>query len=220
MDFFAVKADGVYNLTTAGYVALAALIVVILVCAAIFNRKKDKKRMDTKQLVFCAIAIALAMVTSNIKLFAMPFGGSVTLCSMMFISLIGYWYGLGTGIVTGVAYGVLQLVIDPYIISLPQMIIDYFLAFGCLGLSGLFSKKANGMIPGYLVGVLGRFVCSALSGLIFFASYADAYNMSPLAYTVVYNGAYLGAEAAITIILMFIPPVASGLKQIKRMTEE
>lgn len=218
MEFFAVKsAKGVYNLTTAGYVGLAAVIILLLLGAAFLNRKRERKRMDTQQLVFSAIAVALATVTSMIKIFDMPFGGAVTLLSMMFIGLIGYWYGLSTGLMTGVAYGVLQLVIDPFIISLPQMILDYFLAFGALGLSGLFSKKANGLIPGYLVGVFGRFVFSTMSGVIFFASYADAYHMNPLVYSAAYNGAYMGAEAAITIIILALPPVAKGLRHVKNM---
>lgn len=73
-------------------------------------------------------------------------GGSVTLFSMLFICCIGYWYGLRTGIMTGVAYGLLQLISDPYIISLPQMITDYILAFGALGLSGIFCNKKNGLV--------------------------------------------------------------------------
>ena len=85
-------------------------------------------------------------------------GGSVTLFSMLFICCIGYWYGLRTGLMTGVAYGLLQLISDPYIISLPQMITDYLLAFGALGLSGLFCNKKYGLIKGYIAGVLGRYL--------------------------------------------------------------
>ena len=55
---------------------------------------------------------------------------------------------------TGVAYGLLQMLIDPYIMTLPQLLLDYILAFGVLGLSGLFSNKKHGLFLGYLVGVL------------------------------------------------------------------
>lgn len=60
---------------------------------------------------------------------------------MLFLVLIGYWYGLRAGLMTAIAYGFLQLVSDPYIISIPQMLVDYIFAFGALGLSGLFSKS-------------------------------------------------------------------------------
>ena len=86
------------------------------------------------------MAIAAAFVTSEIKLFHLPFGGSITLFSMLFLVLIGYWYGLRAGLMTAIAYGFLQLVSDPYIISIPQMLVDYIFAFGALGLSGLFSS--------------------------------------------------------------------------------
>ena len=81
------------------------------------------------------MAIAAAFVTSDIKLFHLPFGGSITLFSMLFLVLIGYWYGLRAGLMTAIAYGFLQLVSDPYIISIPQMLVDYIFAFGALGLS-------------------------------------------------------------------------------------
>ena len=62
----------------------------------------------------------------------------VTLLSMLVICLPGYWFGAAVGIATATAYGLLQLIIEPYIISIPQLIVDYFLAFGALGLSGFF----------------------------------------------------------------------------------
>ena len=133
---------------------------------------------------------------------------------MFFVTLIGYWYGPAVGIMAGVAYGLLQMILDPYIISLPQMLIDYPFAFGALGLSGLFSEKKNGMIIGYIVSVFGRFVFAVLSGVIFFGMYAPE-GMSPLVYSVSYNGAYLAAEAAITIILLCVPAVRKALATVK-----
>ena len=157
-----------YALTGLGYGALVALMIVLLLLACFLS---GEKKIKTKQLVFSAVAMALAMITSFLKLFDAPMGGSVTLFSMLFICCIGYWYGLRAGLMTGVAYGLLQLISDPYIISLPQMITDYLLAFGALGLSGLFCNKKNGLIKGYIAGVLGRYFFAFLSGLIFFASY-------------------------------------------------
>ena len=100
------------------------------------KEKKEKKKMGTKQLVFCAMAVALAMVTSMLKVYSFPFGGSITLFSMLFICFVGYVYGPATGILTGAAYGVLQFIIEPYIYFPLQVLVDYPLAFGVLGLSG------------------------------------------------------------------------------------
>lgn len=206
-----------YQLTTAGYTALVLIMLAILLLACFLGNSLSKPHFSARQLAFSAIAIALAMVTSYIKLFKLPMGGSVTLLSMLFICLIGYWYGLRAGLMTAIAYGFLQLISDPYIISFPQMLVDYIFAFGALGLSGLFSKSKNGLIKGYLAGVLGRYFFSFLSGMIFFGIYAADYGMSAPVYSLVYNGAYLSAEAVITIIILCLPPMKRAMVQLKNM---
>lgn len=173
----------------------------------------------TKKLVFSAMAIALALVTSYIKVIKMPMGGSVTLFSMFFVCLIGYWFGAKVGILTGIAYGLLQFIVDPYVLSIPQVIIDYPLAFGALGLSGFFSNKKHGLQFGYIAGVLGRFVFAVLSGVIFFGMYAPE-GMNPLIYAIIYNGAYLGLEGVITLILLSLAPVANALTNVKTLANQ
>lgn len=207
-----------YQLTTAGYTALVLCMVVILLAGcAIFGKGK---KLTAKQLAFSAMAIALAMVTSMLKVVNMPMGGSVTLFSMLFIVLIGYWYGLGAGLTTAIAYGILQLIIDPYIISFPQMLLDYVFAFGALGLSGIFSKSKYGLIKGYLAGVLGRYFFTFLSGWIFFATYTPEFFNSAVVYSLAYNGAYIGLEALITMILIALPPVNKALGYVKEIAEK
>ena len=220
------EAGNYFELTGAGYGALIAVMVIILVAACFLSGQKRREgeeeksgRFDTRQLVFSAMAMALAMVTSTIKIIDMPMGGSVTLFSMLFICLIGYWYGLRSGLMTAVAYGFLQLITNPYIISIPQMLTDYIFAFGALGLSGIFCKSKYGLVKGYLVGVLGIFFFTFLSGMIVFGSYASSYNMTAPVYSFVYNGAYLGMEALISVMLVLLPPVAKGLDKIKEMAQ-
>ena len=203
--------DTTYNLTSAGYTGLIILFIALLLLgAAIFG---NKKKMSTKQLVFSAMAIALATVTSMIKLFEMPMGGSVTLFSMLFIVLIGYWYGLGGGLTVAIAYGVLQLLLDPYILSFPQMLVDYILAFGALGLAGIFHNSKHGLIKGYIVAVLGRYFFAFLSGWIFFGMYAPE-GQNVLVYAAVYNGLYLVPEAIICIALAMVPQIRQLAKRL------
>lgn len=221
MSFFAVPIvdewGTSYQLTTAGYSVLVALmVVVLLVGCALFG---GKKQMSAKQMSFAAMAIALAMVASMLKIWKMPMGGSVTLFSMLFITLIGNWYGLGMGLSTALAYGILQLVVDPYIISFPQMLLDYLFAFGALGLAGLFSNSKNGLLKGYIVAVCGRFVFSTLSGYIFFPTFMPEFFDSAIIYSICYNGAYLGAEALLTIVVMMLPPVKKALMHVKTIAE-
>lgn len=174
------------------------------------------KTTHSKRLVFCAMAIALSMVTSMIKIYSFPFGGSVTLCSMLFICLIGYIYGPSTGILTGIAYGILQFIIEPYIYSPIQVLVDYPFAFGALGLSGLFAQSKWGLVKGYLLGILGRYFFSIISGWIFFGEYAwEGWNALP--YSMVYNGCYIFSEALITVIILLLPAVSKGLSQVKVM---
>ena len=221
LNFFAVPITDewgtTYQLTTAGYTALVLIMIAILLLACYIGGSAKKPGFSTRQLVFSAMAIAVATVTSFIKLLDMPMGGSVTLLSMLFICLIGYWYGVRAGLMTAIAYGFLQLIIDPYIMSLPQMLVDYIFAFGALGLSGVFSGSKNGLIKGYVLGVLGRYFFSFLSGMIFFGIYAADYNMSAPVYSLVYNGAYLGAEAVLTIVILALPPIKKVMGQLKAM---
>ena len=114
-----------YILQPAGYGLLALLLIGLLLSIRLFGKNESSVPMKTKQLVFCAVSIALATVTSFIKLASLPFGGSITLFSMFFVSLIGYFYGTKTGLITGVAYGVLQLITGPYIYAPLQVIFDY-----------------------------------------------------------------------------------------------
>lgn len=174
---------------------------------------------NVKKLAFCAMALALGTILSNLKLFSFPWGGSITLLSMLVLCLPGYFFGLGAGIITGVAYGALQLLIDPYVISPIQLVVDYFLAFSALGLSGLFANAKGGLIKGYLAGVLGRYVFAVLSGWIFFGTYAWE-GWPALPYSLVYNGIYIFAEAGITLVILAIPAVHKMMGKLKITANE
>jgi len=217
LNFFATKIidpewGDYYELTIWGYMALIVLLLLVLFATAFLSRKH---KLSVKQLVFCAMAMALGTVASMLKIWPMPMGGSVTLLSMLFISLIGYWYGLRTGMMTAIAYGLLQLIIDPYVISLPQLFFDYIFAFGALGLSGIFTSSKNGLYKGYIASILGRFVFSFISGMAFFGSSASGYGMSVPVYSFCYNGAYIFSEAILTLIVLALPPVKNALQKIK-----
>ncbi len=224
--------EDVFQLTTLGMVLVAALIIILIALAIwLFSRKKtaselpasaqnSTKKIAVRQLTFSAMAMALAMLLSNVKLLDLFAGGSATLCSMFFITLIGYFYGVGAGLLTGLAYGLLQFVIDPVFYTLPQLLVDYPLAFGALGLSGLFSNRKWGLQAGYVVGILGRFVFSWFSGILFFASYAESYHMPPALYSFYYNGSYIAVEGVITLIIISLPPVRKGLDAIRRIVAE
>lgn len=218
-----------YVPTTLGNTLLFVILAALLAGAVVFagkyaasqkaeseNTAGKNSRLTVKQLVFCAMSIALGTILSEIKIIDFPWGGSATLLSMLVICLPGYFFGLGAGLMTGVAYGVLQLLVDPYVLFPIQLIVDYLLAFGALGLSGLFANKKNGLIKGYLTGILGRYLFAVISGWIFFGEYAwEGWPVLP--YSLVYNGIYIFAEAAITLVLLAIPAVRKGIGVVKKM---
>jgi thiamine transporter len=207
---FFVTQDG--GLTAAGYTLVAVAVFLLLIVISVFAG--GRKKIGAKQLAYCSMALALAVVCSQIKLFRLPTGGSITLFSMLFVVLIGYWYGPVVGLLAGVTYGLLRLILGPYIVSLPQMLVDYPLAFGALGISGFFSDKKNGLLIGYIVAVLGRFFFAVLSGVIFFGMYAPE-GMNPLVYSISYNGFYLCAEGLLTLILLAVPAVRKAMMSVK-----
>lgn len=217
MFSFLVNAEG--GLTAAGYAACVAAGIMLFLLAIYFaGKSSEKNRMSTKQLIFCAASMALAFVTSYIKIFEMPWGGSVTLCSMLFIVMAANWYGVKTGILVGLAYGILQFIQEPYVLSFFQVCCDYVLAFAALGVAGFFARSPKGLIKGYAVAVLARGAFHALGGYLYWMSYMpDTFPQSLKGvYPIVYNYSFLLVEALITAAVISVPAVASALNQVKR----
>ena len=173
-----------------------------------------KQSFSVKGLAVCGVCIALAFALSFVKLFSMPLGGSVTLCSMFFICVIGYFYGWKYSLSAAFAYGVLQFVQKPEIRSIAQVLIDYVFAFTALGLSGFFKKNKYALYIGYIAGVTGRFIFQSLSGYVFYAEYTPE-GWNPLLYSICYNGAYIYTEAAITIVILLVPAVKNAIDRVK-----
>ncbi len=217
MFHFLVTSEG--GLTTAGYaVCIAAGVALFLLAILFAERNSEKNRTTTKQLIFCAACMALAFVTSYIKIFEMPWGGSITLCSMLFIVMAANWYGVRTGVLVGLAYGILQFVQEPYVLSFFQVCCDYILAFAALGVAGFFSRSPKGLVKGYFAAVMARGAFHALGGYLYWMSYMPENFPQSLksVYPIVYNYSFLLTEALLTAAVMSVPAVASALNQIKQ----
>lgn len=216
--------DGNYVLTTAGYASVAlAFCIALGIIFFLGGKNNTAKKIQTKQLIFSAMAIALATVVSVVlKLPSLPNGGSITLFSMLIICLTGYWYGPRIGIAAAFAYGILQFITGPYIIHPAQVLLDYPLAFGALGLSGFFWKSKHGLVKGYALGVFGRFAFHMISGLIFYTAYtgSSADDIAAILASTIYNLSYILPEAVLTILLLYLPPVQNLMHTLKRMAVE
>lgn len=218
---FLVTGEG--GLTTAGYAVCIIAGILLFALALVFaGKSSNKRKMTTRQLVFCAMAMALAFITSYIKIFEMPWGGSITLCSMLFIVLVGNWYGVQTGILVGLAYGILQFIQEPYVLSFFQVCCDYVLAFAALGAAGFFAKSSNGLLKGYIAAVIARGAFHALGGYLYWMDYMPENFPQSLKsiYPIAYNYSFLLAEGVITVIIISIPAVAKALNQVKKLAME
>ena len=167
---------------------------------------------NTRKLTETAIMLALAVALSYVKIFDLPMGGSVTLFSQVPIIIIGYRYGWKWGVSTGILYGILEMLLQglgnfAYVKGVGAYLIlilaDYVLAFVSLGLGGaLFRKLKNQTVAlgvGAFVASALRFLCHFVSGITIWGEYADGWK-SVWGYSAAYNGSYMAAEAAITVV--------------------
>ncbi len=145
-----------------------------------------------------ALMVALAFVLSFAKIYKAPYGGSVTLGSMIPILVFALRYGTGPGLLIGTVYGITQLIIEPSVVHPVQLILDYPLAFGLLGLAGMFQDRP---LLGVATGIGGRFVSHYIAGVIWWGICAPE-GMNAFVYSLVYNGGYLVPELIISAIIV------------------
>lgn len=206
--------DALVN-TSLGQIIIFVLAAGLLILAVSLSNSKEG--LSVKALTYSAIAIAIGFVLSNFKILQLPYGGSVTPFSMLPILAIGYFFGIRTGVLAGVVFGLVQMALAPagYIVSPAQALLDYPLAYGALGLSGIFMNHNNGLVKGVLLGSFSRFIFHFISGVIFFAMYAPE-NLNPVLYSAGYNISYTGIEGIVTAIVVAIPAVSGVINQVKK----
>lgn len=209
-----------FEVTPLAWSVLATVLVLSIIGLVFLSKKEPSDQSaNTKKLVYGGICISIAFVLSYIRIFSLPQGGSITPASMLPLVLYAMMFGPVAGIVAGVAYGFLQLIQDMWAVNIAQLLLDYPLAFGCIGLAGIAPKRIKNI---YLrtglaitLGVYGRCVMHIISGALFFAEYAPK-GMNPFIYSLSYNGAFLSVELIITLIIslaIISTPVYSILKK-------
>ena len=157
--------------------------------------EKRKREETIKRLVVSAVMLGVATtleLVSNFLPLELPFGGRITLVSMLPIVLVGYMYGVSQGLFTAFCFSVIQILLGMKTVSaffLPgdeQMIIwkaflvcflDYILAYTVLGFSGVFKgkfkNKALGLSVSSIFALLLRYVVHIVSGAVFFGAWAE-----------------------------------------------
>ena len=185
-----------------------------------------------RKITLRGIMVALGTILSFITIYRLPYGGSVTLISMLPILLIGYIYGTAWGITTGIIYGIIQSVFGAATSSafaglnftsiILVLTLDYIVAFGALGFSGIFKKIIKNDCVSFGVGIffstVMRYVTHIFSGYIVYGSYAEWFfsqdmvsfgqnilneysgKILSLIYSVIYNATYMIPEIIISVV--------------------
>ena len=163
-----------------------------------------------------AIMVALATVLSFIRIVKFPWGGSITLFSMLPIVFFAIRHGVKNGLFVSSVYAVIQLgqgiLFDGLLgwgltpIALVSCILlDYIVAFGILCLAGIFGNKSfSAVIGGVFLAVSIRFFTHFLSGVLIFGSFGELWGgvfvENSWLYSLLYNGAYMLPEAILTAV--------------------
>src|SRR5438093_9966147 len=124
-------------------------------------------RQGLRRLVELAIAVALTAVLSQIRVYKLPQGGSITAGSMVPIFYVALRWGFRWGLLAGLLAGVVNYITEPFYVHPIQVLLDYPIAFGAIGLAGLFQRRP---VVGVVVGGAGRFVARFVSGMVLLAS--------------------------------------------------
>ena len=174
----------------------------------------NTKRTRVFALCECAMMLALAVVLSYVKIFTLPFDGSITLFSMLPICLISIKYGIGWGLGTAFCYSWFQILqggvfawgLTPTML-IASLFLDYILAFTVLGLAGLFRKKGLlGMVMGIVMVCALRFLVHFVAGVVLwanleqFVAFGKEWVNRPALYSICYNGIYMLPETVMTSI--------------------
>ena len=166
------------------------------------------KRVDViKLLSETAGAVALAGALNLVRVFTFPQGGSITLASMVPIFLLALRRGWKIGILAGLMLGLVVLIEEPFVVHPVQLLLDYPIAFGALGLAGFFRRQP---LVGVGIGMMARFAAHFVSGVVFFATYAG--DLDPYTYSAIYNALYLIPEFVISAIAIWLLVRAEALE--------
>ncbi|MBQ7386990.1 MAG: energy-coupled thiamine transporter ThiT [Clostridia bacterium] len=177
------------------------------------------KKTNLRALTECSIMIALSTVLSIVKLFEMPYGGSITLASMLPIAIIAYRHGTKLGFTSALAVSLIQMLLGMKNFSyfstwrsfVVLAVLDYVVAFGVFGISGMFKKKlkkqSTALTVGIILASLLRYLCHVISGATIWAGLSIP-TEAALVYSFSYNATYMIPETVIlTVLTVYVASV-------------
>ena len=203
----------------------------------------------TFNLVLAGVMIAMGTALGFVKPFELPYGGAITLCSMLPVMFFSYRCGLKWGLSAGLVFSVLQLLFGldalkgiSAMMVVGSIFLDYILAFTVLGLAGMFRGKikndAVAFTLGSFVSMMLRYFCSFLSGWVLWASFNETADMQgfiatffpalgnlsgtalAVVYSLVYNGSYMIPEIILTCVVGFLLVQFAGKQILDKAPEK
>lgn len=169
---------------------------------------------STRRLVESALILALATVLSMVKI-DLPFGGGVTVVSMLPIVICSYRWGWKWGTFTSFVYSLIQLLLGLDNVGYAEtsaaafciIMLDYIVAYTVIGLAGAFDKSRKGINCAIAATFSLRFFCHFVTGAVIWGQWMPDTFMgmamkSPWIYSFLYNGWYMLAEAVLTLLVV------------------
>jgi thiamine transporter len=167
--------------------------------------------------------IALSIVLGFIKVADMPYGGSVTVASMLPIVIVAYRHGLGWGIGAAITNSLVQLISGVSYFSffsswqsiVALILLDYVVAFAIFGFSGIFRKRMRQNLAlslGALLACVIRYACHVISGATIWVGLSIP-SSAALIYSLGYNATYMIPE---TVILVAVALYLGSIVDFKR----
>lgn len=174
------------------------------------KERTAKTRVLTESAIMVALSIAIFTV-SDLLPWPFVYGGSFSLFGQVPIIIVSYRHGIKNGIVASTALAIFEMIIGyknfTYVTGIVAYLIvafaDYIIAFGCLGLGGMFrgklkSRSTELVIGGIIVCII-RFLCHFISGITIWTGYCPE-GMAVAAYSFIYNGSYMAIELVLTVV--------------------
>lgn len=178
--------------------ALLGVLLIIIFCIYIRRIK-----LSTRMLMYISMMLALTILLHQTRLYQLPQGGSITLGAMMPLMLVTYRYGAPVGMLAGFIFGMINIVLNPFILHPIQVLFDYPLPYMAAGLAAVFPKN---FIASTILVFAGKFLCHFISGVVFFASYAPE-GISPIIYSLTLNASTIIPNCIICCILLKVLPI-------------
>lgn len=200
-------------LDTTEIVVSASVVAIVLLFVTAFAIGSKKAVFSTKKITAIALAIALTTTLSFLK-FSLPFGGSITVFSLVPVIIVSYYYGVYYGLFTGFITGLLQFITSPYILTPLTFMLDYVFPFSAICFAGIYRKLIKNATASVTLGTitfyLVRYLMHFLSGIIYFNAgwVTEGFPASSaVVYSLCYNAVYIFPD--MLIALLFIIPFST-----------